>query len=65
MDKPDIVEWVENRFGIQLLEPQKNLLRYAISNDRIVIYPWPRHGQTFTLAIIDAYNEIFKKENEQ
>ena len=65
MDKPDIVEWAENRFGIKFFEWQKIVLREVANGKHIVMYPPPRIGKQCTLAITEAYGKTFKKENKQ
>lgn len=59
----DAVEFVEEYFGIKLLEYQKILIRNYAENKHIYItYPW-RCGKTYFMELINKWNELNESKN--
>lgn len=63
---PDIVEFVEKQFGVQLLEPQKEFLRKT-QNETPVYLVMPRHNGydrfRYLELIARAILDDIRKEN--
>lgn len=67
MDKPDIVEFVEQTMGVQLFEYQKEVLRRVANGERILILPFLpcRSGKKVCIDGLRAYQELYGSEFER
>lgn len=64
MDKPDIVEFVEQTMGVQLFDYQKEALRRVANGERILFLPW-RSGKKVCIDGLRAYQELYGSEFER